>query len=491
MACRERSCAISMMDLLVIQPPASFNNQSPVLPQNSVGIGMLTILAYIKSKGFSGKVIHFPRAFEDGYKEEEVFEKVKEMNPRVISIGLNWLHFSEGAIQVAEKLRKICPDTTILIGGQHASLFAEEIVRKTEALDGVLLGESERTLARVLETKKDGCREVDKKIPGVITVDGENRPPEIVEELDSLPFYTYDDVWPYRKEICAALDTVRGECIRDCSYCIASKTNSIQGRKKFTAHSPKYLADQVEVFYKSGIENVTIQDPFCMIGQDKIEEFCNHLVDKKIKLKQINIFIEPMTFRDSTVDALNSIAEMVTLDYGLETGSAAIAKGIGREYDKDKILKEISKLSKKGIKISTWWMTGLPGDNRASIEDSMSYIEDTIKHGAMPRWVTPLILFPHTDMSKNNFLYGIKTKMKSFDDFCNYSKVEVNNYGVYPELLTHETTSQSGREIVESTIAIKKGIVDRMIANKDKLIEHGWNDKAIVSIIEEATGSFY
>ena len=484
-----------MKDILIIQPPASFDNSRPVLPQGAVGIGMLTIMAYIKKFGFQGEVIHIPRALSDGYILEDVFKRIKDANPKLIAIGLNWLHFSEGTLQLASILRKMLPNTTIVIGGQHATLFAKEILECSNDIDGITVGESEKTVYYLLKELKRGTCHIPKGIPGIMINDPSDgiisSMPEIIDDIDTLPFYSYRDVWPYTKEICAALDTVRGECIRNCSYCIESKTNYLQGRRKFTQHSPEYLAKQVKSFIDEGIDNITIQDSFCLIGDKKIQEFCACLKEQNIKLNILNIFAEPRIFAYDTLIALKEVANKVSLDYGMETGATETADFIGRSYNKDKLLEGLKNTSEMGIKILTWWMTGLPGDNKANLKENMNYIEETIKCGTIPRWITPLILFPHTDMAKENKYYGIKPHIESFKEFCNYSKVQANIYGVYYDLLTHETTTQNKREIVESTIALKKAILDKIVEYRDILMSYGWTNLELEAVENEAKGSFY
>lgn len=484
-----------MKDIVLIQPPASLDNPRPVLPENSVGIGMLTIIAYIKKFGYQGEVIHIPRALSVGYTLDNILQRIKDENPKVIGIGLNWLHFSEGALQIASILRKMLPKTTIVVGGQHATLFAKEILECSKDIDGITIGEAEKTCYYLLEGVNRGIRHIPETIPGVMI----NHPvngitgtmPDIIEDLDTLPFYSYRDVWPYTKEICAALDTVRGECMRNCAYCIESKTNYLQGRKQFVYHSPQYLANQVKSFADEGIDKITIQDPFFLLGDNKIQEFCRCLKDLNIHLSLLNIFVEPKIYNNDTLAALKEAADKVTLDYGMETGASETADFIGRSYNKNSILESLQNASKMGIKILTWWMTGLPGDDRESLKESMDYIEETIKCGTIPRWITPLILFPHTDMWKNNEHYGIKSHIRTFKEFCNYSKVQANNYGVYSDLLTHETTAQSKRVIVESTIALKKAIADKISEHQSTLMSYGWTKTELESIENEVKGSFY
>lgn len=484
-----------MKDILLIQPPVSFHNDKPVLPQNSVGIGMLTIMAYLKRKGYSGEVIHIPRAEEEGFKLKDIINRIKEANPKVIAIGLNWLHFGEGALELARLLRKEFPNMTIVVGGQHATLFAEEILRLSPDIDGITIGESEKTMCFLVEAVIRESRRIPEGVPGVMTLREDRtialKNPELVDNLDELPLYSYKDVWPYTVEVCAALDTVRGECMKNCSYCIESKTSRLQGRKKFTWHSGKYLAAQIKSFMDDGTRNITIQDSFTMVGDKAIQEFCDCLMEEKIKINLLNIFTEPRIFQDKTIEKLKQVSNIVTLDFGMETGAKDTGEFIGRGFDKDEILMSLKKLSSNGVKVLTWWMTGLPGETEESLRENMDYIVDTLKCGAIPRWVTPLILFPHTDMSKNKDYYGVIPHIKTFSEFCSYSKVKANVYAVYPELLTHETSTQSPRKIIEATIALKKGIITSIDNYKNVLCQYGWKESEVEAISNEAKGSFF
>ena len=71
-------------NLLLVQPIASYTNAQPVLPQDAVGIGMLTILAYVSKFGYSGEVVHLPIAFASGYHMDDILRHIKDTDPDVI-----------------------------------------------------------------------------------------------------------------------------------------------------------------------------------------------------------------------------------------------------------------------------------------------------------------------------------------------------------------------------------------------------------------------
>ena len=119
---------------------------------------MLTIISYIKKFGYTGEIVHLPLAFSKGYNMDSVIEHIRGCNPEVIGIGLNWLHFSEGALETARKLHSVFPKKIIVIGGQHATLFAKDIVLACPYITGVTVGESEITYLRLLNAVNNGER---------------------------------------------------------------------------------------------------------------------------------------------------------------------------------------------------------------------------------------------------------------------------------------------------------------------------------------------
>lgn len=480
-------------NLILVQPVAELENSNPVLPQDAVGIGMLTIIAYIEKYGYSGEVVHMPLAIAQGHQLDSIIKHIIDADPDVIGIGLNWLHFSSGALEIAKELRSQFPDKVIVIGGQHATLFSQEIAETASYITGVTVGESEVTYLKLIECVQRKWSPLG-KVDGLCYCDDAGYHyslPQIVDDLDSIPFYSYKKVWPANNTKCAAVDTVRGTCPKGCPYCIESRTNTLQGRRKFAFHSPQYIAAQIAEFVREGIPSVTIQDPITLLGEAFLTELCEEILALDIKLKILNIFVEPRTFSGSFFKLLSLCAERVVLDYGIESGAESVLVLSDRWFSPKELLENFKLATHYGIKILTWWMVGMPGETRDTIRDTFQFMRDTLTVGALPRWVTPLILFPQTDMAMNAERYNIYPYYNSFDDYRRYSEVKANRYGVYEQLITHVPDGMTSKEIVEWTIALKKGIQALLIGEIQNLEKHGWDKDTILSIAQEVGGSFY
>jgi anaerobic magnesium-protoporphyrin IX monomethyl ester cyclase len=476
------------MRVALIQPPHSLDGSFNCLPTYQLGIGMLALKDYLKQQNHEVRIFHFPWAQLGGQGLDEAFRAVAEYGPGVAAVGMNWLHFSDGALQTARRLKQQIPSCKIVVGGQHASLFSEEIVLKwSSCFDALLHGEAERSLLQLV-CSVETTGELDPTIPGVMMASQGASPlvsiPEIVEDLDSLPFFYYDDIWPEfpaefygvpeeweglagRQRSRAALDTVRGCCPLDCSYCIASRIGAIQGRPGLAAHSAAWLGEHMEQLSRRGVSSITIQDPFFVLGDGALIALCEEIMSRGLhrKLKTFSIFIEPGSYSRNAMQLLANVAEQVWLEFGIETGSPKVARAMGREDDYDRILQSLVDTRESGIVAMTWWMVGLPDEGVSEIEQTKSFIRMTMQQGAVPAQVTPLILFPQTPLARNADRYAFTVSKRTFEDFSCFSREPMNETGSYPNLLTHISLKQSA----EDTLRYVKDIKGTFLSNWSSL----------------------
>jgi anaerobic magnesium-protoporphyrin IX monomethyl ester cyclase len=472
------------MRVALIQPPHSLDGSFNCLPTYQLGIGMLALKDYLKQHYHEVRIFHFPWAQLGALGLDEAFRAVADYAPGVVAVGMNWLHFSDGALQTARRLKQLIPDCKVIVGGQHASLFSEEIVHNWgSSFDALLHGEAERSLLQVVHSVET-TGELDPSTPGVMMTSQSSSLrvslPELVEDLDTLPFFNYDDIWPDfpaefhgipkeweglagRQKSRIALDTVRGCCPLDCSYCIASRIGAIQGRHGLVAHSAAWLGEHVEQLVLRGISSITIQDPFFVLGDGALIALCEEIMRRGLhrKLKTFSMFIEPGFYSRNAMQLLANIAEQVWLEFGIETGSPKVAHAMGREADYDKILQSIVDTREAGLVAMTWWMVGLPDEGAPEIEQTKNFIAVTMQQGAVPAQVTPLILFPQTRLARNADQYGIKASKRTFEDFSCFSREPMNYTGSYPNLLTHASPTQS----TEDTLRFVEEIKGTFLAN--------------------------
>jgi hopanoid C-3 methylase len=151
---------------------------------------------------------------------------VREWAPDAIAISNNYLANVPEVVELAQAAKAILPDVFVVVGGHSASFVAGELLgHAAGAIDCVLKGEGENSLARLLEAAAD--READGllEVPGVVTQDGHGPAPGFIKGLeDVLPAR---DLLRHRRKYfigvldpCASIEFSRG-CPWDCSFCSA------------------------------------------------------------------------------------------------------------------------------------------------------------------------------------------------------------------------------------------------------------------------------
>ena len=436
------------MRVCLLQPPPSFRGEGCCLPADYVGVGILSLEAYLRQQGVETRLVHAPYALAAGTDGRRLFDHIARFNPDLTAVGLNWLHLSRGALESARGLKEVLPGRPVLLGGHHASLFAEEIVAEHgDVVDGVVLGEAEVPLLRACEAlAAGGGSDALRGIPGILTPgrgphDAPLPPAEIVAAVDDLPLFEHRRVWPSYPRTAMAVPTQRGRCARRCDYCLESYDGPAWSRRRPARHSLSRIADQIELGISEGLDIVTLEDPFFQRGDSGVQGLARELDHRALPLFELNVFAEPDSFSDRGYAALAALRQVqrVTVDYGVETGSPRVAEHLGRRLDPEALVETVAAVAHQGILPYTWWMVGLPGEGAAELAETEHLIRRTMEHGGIPRWVTPLVLFPQTALYRNRDAFGIRPRLVRFRHFARFSDQPRDPEGHYPDLITHET----------------------------------------------------
>lgn len=449
--------------ILFVQPPASFDNASPCLDDKQYGLGILANAAWLQKCGFAVDGIHIPLMLNQGFSADDAIELILAKSPLFVAIGLNWVHFSVGALETASRLRARRPGLPIVVGGQHAGLFADEIAASNRSsIDGVIRGEAEVPLLRIAESLLNGDG-FPSEVPGLHTGRADALPPEVVRDLDRLPVYSYRTLKPkpLQPDV-AAISTARGACPFRCAWCIEPVVGRMQGRTKLQFHSPARIVDQMEALGAEGISRFTIQDAFFVGGDRKLVGLADELVRRGIRPKHLNIFAHPDSFTAEGMAALAACCELGSIDYGIETGSARVAELNNRRLDPDEVVARVASAVGLGLEPYSWWMAGLPGEDDRALAETEQLIGRTMDVGGIPRWVSPLILFPQTEIHAHPERFGVRTRFRGFDDYSIFSKITLAEAVMFSEAVAHETAEACRDAITAAALRLRRFIVGNL-----------------------------
>lgn len=117
---------------------------------------------------------------------------IAEKSPRIVSISC-WTIERGQSFKVTKLAREIFPNIKIIKGGHHATAFPEHMFKLASA-DVIVIGEGEITSVEMVRTLLNngdirGIKGIAYQENGKVII---NKPRDFIEDLDSLPFPTYD-----------------------------------------------------------------------------------------------------------------------------------------------------------------------------------------------------------------------------------------------------------------------------------------------------------
>jgi len=470
-------------DILLIHPPTNFSlpkDEVHAIPSYHIGYGLLHIASALVSKGFKVVVWNLEEAIHSGITQKEIQRIVKHVADCIlIGIELNWLHFSKGAIQTAELLKEERPEIPVIMGGTHATLFAPQIMNKYySVVDAILRGEAEKTFLHIAENLEK--TESFGDVGGLVTF-RDGHPTEepltskdIFENIDEIPPFTYRVVKNVKNGTQArrlfagsAINTCRGPCPYECIYCMGRQLGFIFGRDTFAHHSPGWIMNQINLLIEEGCYEFAFQDEMFVCGKKYLRELVRSILSEKLdeRIGGFNMTAVPGILDREILREL-SRAGCTNIDYGAETGSDRILNLLRRPTNKDLILSSVKETILSGIIPFTWWMTGLPGEGQEDVEETLNLVRKTCELGGIPKWVTPLIVLPHTELFQKAREFGVTPRLKSFEDFAVFSDLVRKKASWYPEAVSHETDRMNQDDIIKASIYLKSEIFQQ----KEKII---------------------
>jgi radical SAM superfamily enzyme YgiQ (UPF0313 family) len=458
-------------DVLLIHPPVNLNlHKEPIVGVPIIGYGMLHVAASLNNMGYNVEVWNLESELLRGSSVADIEAGFKTQNSVLVGIELNWLVSSRGALQIAQLLKQIHPETPVILGGTHASLFAKEILRSyPSVVDGILKGEAEKTVPQLVENLQQKGRMGD--VGGLTYYEGTHlhetplTKEDFYTDIDEIPPYSYKCVknlkvrLPEKAPNLLAINTTRGPCNTNCVYCIGGRSF---GRISFSVHSPEWIVRQMNLLIDEGVKEFAFQDLLFMSGKKRLLAIARALQKEGIdeKIVGINMTAIPGILDSETLDEL-STAGVYNIDYGVESGSDRVLEIIKRPTSTKTIVDAVKKTIAKGIIPWTFWLTGLPGERPEDIDETLTLIHETTNVGGLPKWVTPLIVLPGTELFERAQAFNIKLLLKSFEDFSIFSELERKAVSWYPEAISHETEHMDRYEILKRSFDLKLEIFKR------------------------------
>ena len=330
--------------------------------------------------------------------DEEAAKIIKKSNPRVACMVVYGQQPSassqnmEGAVSLAEELKKIAPQIKVLFVGGHAAALPREVLEKHACIDMVCQNEGAYTISALLRTDLETDL---MKIQGLgFRRDGEIiiSPPSPIIPKEKLPFELPGVVWDllpmdkYRtalwhalpnkakRQPFAALYTSLG-CPMKCSFCMINIINRQEneyadGSAVFRYWDPAHIIKDFDYFAEQGIKNIKIADELFVLNPNHFMKLCAMIIESGY---QFNIWCYSRvdTVKEQYLETLKK-AGVNFLALGIESGDTSVRQDVTKGQFEDVDIRDIvKKIRDHGINVAANYIFGLPEDTKETMQRTL------------------------------------------------------------------------------------------------------------------------
>jgi radical SAM superfamily enzyme YgiQ (UPF0313 family) len=333
--------------------------------------------------------------------EAETIKQIEQQRPDMV-ISTTSISTLMKEAQLLETLKKQLNVTTALAGDAATDLAAE--IMDQHPVDFIIKGDEPEFILKHLaqvESYKD-LKGVVYRENGELRDTGE---PETIMDLDTLPFPAWDlfPINSYRYfPILRRTPFLTVLSTRGCPYgCIYCPYTSNQGLK-YRFRSAENVIDELRLLKeKYNVRAVQFRDPTFTIRKDRTHQICDGMIEHKLNLEW---------GCETRVDCLSEelIDKMVAaglkgVNIGVESTDPDVIRNAKRGWiDPQRIEKTVRYMADNGIRVSGFFILGLPGESPRTVEETLKFAARLPLSYAEFKIATPFPGTPLYEMAKQN-----------------------------------------------------------------------------------------
>lgn len=301
---------------------------------------------------------------------KEVKDTIANASADVVGISI-WTTYAASAFHVAKLCKEINAGCAVVMGGPHATVKADEILKISPDVDYVVRGEGEVTMLELV-------RQISSATDSALSIHGlsfrhkhaiiHNQPRPLVRDLGQFGYPARSLLMnenTYTSEDMGLIMSSRG-CPFACSYC-ATHARTV------TYRPTDHIVDEIKlVKEKYGTTLFSFKDDSFTVNKKRVEQFCD-----KLLAERLNINWECNTRVDLVSESL--LAKMKkagcnSIKVGVESGSERILKRMNKGITHDQIRNAAKLFRKIGIHWTGYFMMGVPSETVDEIYQTLDFM---------------------------------------------------------------------------------------------------------------------
>ena len=391
-----------------------------------------------------------------GLSDENMINKIKEINPDFIGISALFSSQTECAFSIAQKLKIEMPQIPIAMGGNHATECRTQVMTEEECIDFILAGEADTTFPEFIDKYFTGANYFD--VPGLLYRSNgkihENPFPKPLHDLDTLPYPAwhlydmqkyYDIGMPHNPFLkyreYGQIITSRG-CPAKCYFCSVPDFNG----SAFRYFSAERIISDVDNWVRDySIKELQILDDTFTTDWKRVIEIMNGIKKHNLRISLPNAirgdYPRNIEKRKLMIDAMAE-AGVFQLDISVEHGDQDfLDKVIGKDLDLETIPITCDLAHDAGMTVHANFMMGFPYENKQNRQKTIDYSSNLDADSFSVSLCIPL---PGTRMA------NIVDQNNLYVEEYNISRMTLDQVNIQPSDISPEDLKKTAEELNRS-----------------------------------------
>jgi radical SAM superfamily enzyme YgiQ (UPF0313 family) len=301
---------------------------------------------------------------------EEIIQAVAKAHPKILGLSIQACN-TRFSREVVKGVKKILPDTIILVGG--FSCYQSSVgLRAFPECDYMVIGEADLTIGALVEELARGNRPTG--LPGVMSrfdpSDMTFEPGPLPQNLDELAFPKYEwfDLSVYRNYNHYQLTPIiasRGCRWSLCTFCAE--------RFYWRVRSPKDVVDEFEWLAEQGCDLFMFNESDLNGKPEILLGICDEIIRRNLKVRLTGQLRIHKKCDRAFFDKLRA-AGFVSLRFGVDAWSRRTLKLQLKGYTPARITQNLHDCSQAGIFTEVNTVIGVPGETDEDVDESIALI---------------------------------------------------------------------------------------------------------------------
>jgi anaerobic magnesium-protoporphyrin IX monomethyl ester cyclase len=370
-----------------------------------------SLVAVLRRAGLSAQLAHFGAGDDPG----GIAALARREQPRLIVLSILFAHLVAENLSLATCLRAADVTAHVTMVGPLPTLAYFELLEACPALDSVLCGEAEASLAQLAASLQ--AMEDWRNVPGLAyrtPALRANPLPRPISDLDDLPFPARDDGIPTRLGFgFATLEASRG-CYHACAFCLPCAFYRAHTAPPYRLRSIPHLVSEIDALYRRGVRLFLFDDEqFLPPGRwrtQRIQALANQLerrgLDIAFSIKCRADDVDEVLFRQ--------LKAMVYL--GVESGCQASLDLLDKGVSADCNARALALLDDLGIVADFRCLLFHPWSTLEMIQADIEFLEQVLPYISTPFTFHEVECYPGTPLAWRLWAEGPVLEEQRKDD---------------------------------------------------------------------------